>query len=179
MESIEDIANRPGNINCFDCNAQKPEWCSLTYGTFICLKCAGEHRALGTHISFVRSVKLDNWKHESLHRMSECGNIKAKDAFENAGIADLPIQEKYRTKEAIQYAKSIESDYPIPNIAPIADYDPNYKNQVKISKDKIASFGSVGNSSAPRKSDQDDLLTSIFCCGCLKRRKRVSSVNYD
>jgi len=36
-------------------------WTSMKLGLFLCQECAGIHRGLGTHISFVKSVNLDVW----------------------------------------------------------------------------------------------------------------------
>jgi PREDICTED: similar to centaurin-gamma 2 (ARF-GAP with GTP-binding protein-like, ankyrin repeat and pleckstrin homology domains 1) (AGAP-1) (GTP-binding and GTPase-activating protein 1) (GGAP1) len=38
-----------------------PDWASLNLGSLICIECCGIHRNLGTHISRVRSLDLDDW----------------------------------------------------------------------------------------------------------------------
>eukprot|EP00798_Chlamydomonas_sp_ICE-L_P004183 gene4184-14283_t len=48
--------------------------CSIPYGTFLCLTCAGHHRSLGVHISFVRSTNLDSWTQDQLKMMALGGN---------------------------------------------------------------------------------------------------------
>ena len=39
-----------------------PEWASLNYGCLVCITCSGVHRNLGSHISRIRSVHLDEWR---------------------------------------------------------------------------------------------------------------------
>lgn len=38
-----------------------PEWASLNLGVLMCIECSGIHRNLGSHISKVRSLGLDDW----------------------------------------------------------------------------------------------------------------------
>jgi ADP-ribosylation factor GTPase-activating protein 1 len=38
-----------------------PDWGSPNLGILFCFTCSGIHRSLGTHISFVRSVRMDRW----------------------------------------------------------------------------------------------------------------------
>ena len=47
-----------GNDSCADCDASSPSWASTTYRISLCPDCAGEHRRLGVHVSFVRTSLL-------------------------------------------------------------------------------------------------------------------------
>lgn len=50
-----------GNQICADCNSDvKVEWVSINLGVILCIECSGIHRSLGTHVSKVRSLTLDN-----------------------------------------------------------------------------------------------------------------------
>lgn len=61
---------------CLDCGESDTEWASLGFGTLVCLTCAGFHRSLGTHVTSVRSVKLDSWSDEHVRYLELGGNAK-------------------------------------------------------------------------------------------------------
>ncbi len=72
--SLKALMLKPENQVCSDCPERQPRWASLIVpppgapagslpmGAFCCLECSGSHRRLGVHISFVRSVNLDQCK---------------------------------------------------------------------------------------------------------------------
>ncbi|XP_052806812.1 centaurin-gamma-1A-like isoform X16 [Mya arenaria] len=76
------IRNTRGNNLCADCATPAPEWASLNLGTLICIECSGIHRNLGTHISRVRSLGLDEWPLDLIHVMTSVGNNLANTVWE-------------------------------------------------------------------------------------------------
>ncbi|XP_023220868.1 centaurin-gamma-1A-like isoform X1 [Centruroides sculpturatus] len=63
-----------GNRYCVDCDAANPDWASLNIGALMCIECSGIHRNLGSHISRVRSLDLDEWPPEHVSVMMALGN---------------------------------------------------------------------------------------------------------
>jgi ADP-ribosylation factor GTPase-activating protein 2/3 len=80
------IRQSTANRICFDCPARNPVWLSLPFGTFICLDCSGEHRRLGTHLSFVRSIDMDKFYPHQLAQVAMGGNAKIREEFKKHGI---------------------------------------------------------------------------------------------
>ncbi|CAJ0648432.1 7929_t:CDS:2 [Entrophospora sp. SA101] len=63
---LKDCLQKPENKNCADCKRKDPRWASWNLGIFVCINCSGVHRSMGTHISRVKSVDLDNWTPEQV-----------------------------------------------------------------------------------------------------------------
>merc|ERR1712228_189243 len=61
------------NPYCADCGTSSPEWCSINVGFVICVNCCGVHRGLGTHISKMRSLQLDDISIVSLKCIQNMG----------------------------------------------------------------------------------------------------------
>ncbi|KAH1048796.1 hypothetical protein J1N35_039580 [Gossypium stocksii] len=85
---LRNLLNKSDNRICADCGAPDPKWASSNIGVFICLKCCGVHRSLGTHISKVLSVTLDDWSNEQIEAMSEVGGNLAANAIYEAYIPE-------------------------------------------------------------------------------------------
>ncbi|XP_077159636.1 arf-GAP with GTPase, ANK repeat and PH domain-containing protein 3 isoform X7 [Paroedura picta] len=82
--ALQSIRTVRGNSFCVDCDAPNPDWASLNLGALICIECSGIHRHLGTHLSRVRSLDLDDWPLELVAVMTAIGNALANSVWEGA-----------------------------------------------------------------------------------------------
>lgn len=80
--ALQAIRNAKGNNFCVDCEAPNPTWASLNLGALICIECSGIHRNLGTHLSRVRSLDLDDLPPELTLVLSAIGNHLANSIWE-------------------------------------------------------------------------------------------------
>ena len=68
LELLKEEANK----YCADCGQKGffvflgTRWASWNIGVFLCIRCGGLHRTLGTHISKIKSVSLDKWTDEQI-----------------------------------------------------------------------------------------------------------------
>ncbi|KAJ1984809.1 Gtpase activating protein [Dimargaris verticillata] len=68
------LTKEPANSVCADCNQPGPRWASWNLGVFLCIRCSGFHRKMGTHISRVKSISLDVWTPEQIESIQAKGN---------------------------------------------------------------------------------------------------------
>ncbi|XP_051280978.1 arf-GAP with GTPase, ANK repeat and PH domain-containing protein 2 isoform X2 [Dicentrarchus labrax] len=81
--ALQALRNAKGNGLCVDCEAPNPTWASLNLGALICIECSGIHRNLGTHLSRVRSLDLDDWPGELTQVLAAIGNHMANSIWES------------------------------------------------------------------------------------------------
>lgn len=92
---LKDLIARPENKKCADCKKKDSRWASVNLGCFICIRCSGIHRSMGTHISKVRSIDLDTWTPEHVAIMIKWGNVKANHYWEGTLPVGYEPNEKY------------------------------------------------------------------------------------
>lgn len=105
-KALSGLLRDPNNNTCADCKAQShPRWASWSLGVFICIKCAGIHRSLGTHISKVKSVDLDTWKEEHLEKLISLKNNETANGYYEAKLPESmrkPITDGNRLQNFIR-----------------------------------------------------------------------------
>ncbi|WVN88613.1 uncharacterized protein L203_103824 [Cryptococcus depauperatus CBS 7841] len=71
---LRDLVKQPENKACADCKRNDARWASWNLGVFLCIRCSGIHRSMGTHISKVKSIDLDMWTPEQMESIQKWGN---------------------------------------------------------------------------------------------------------
>merc|ERR1712232_455081 len=108
-------ATRGGQI-CIDCGLPDADWASVSYGTYLCVDCAGRHRGLGVHLSFVRSTTMDVWKPDQLKRMQLGGTQRFLDFLAKyPRLRDPPktttaLKTRYGSLAAAYYRRLMDND---------------------------------------------------------------------
>jgi len=82
LRVLDEMLKMPDNKECADCGSKCPRWASVNLGVFLCIRCSGIHRSMGTHISKVKSVNLDKWTQEQIEHFSKIGNSNAREFYE-------------------------------------------------------------------------------------------------
>ncbi|KNC80625.1 hypothetical protein SARC_07016 [Sphaeroforma arctica JP610] len=127
LDEIKSQQSRKGDNYCADCQARDPRWAVSNIGIFVCIRCSGVHRSIGTHISKVRSINMDRWTEEQLNCMQYSGGNDAVNARYEATLdpgftrpqtdydAEIFIREKYVQRKFFVSPKidTVEKDPPV------------------------------------------------------------------
>ncbi|XP_053188009.1 arf-GAP with Rho-GAP domain, ANK repeat and PH domain-containing protein 1 [Scomber japonicus] len=100
----------PDNKLCGDCGSAQPEWASVNLLLVICHTCAGQHRALGSNRSKVRSLKMDSkvWTEPLVQLFVAYGNRLANQVWAPV----VPVAEQLRPEASDeQRSKFIQDKY--------------------------------------------------------------------
>lgn len=135
------------NKICVDCPTHNPQWASVSHGTFLCIKCAGIHRGLGVHLSFVRSCTMDTWAPVQLGRMKAGGNSRMKAFWRTQNFPqrlapleryDNDATERYRAQILAEGKGAPRKDLPVIG----------YQKKVRVPKKGFGGSGSSGHGSS-------------------------------
>lgn len=128
---LRELLKQPSNKKCADCKRNDPRWASWNLGIFICIRCSGVHRSMGTHISKVKSVDLDTWTPEQIENMKKWGNYKANLYWE----ATLTERDKFQENNFERWirAKYEFKRFVKSNDIPDPDTLPNENGESKVS----------------------------------------------
>ncbi|WWC68030.1 uncharacterized protein I206_101949 [Kwoniella pini CBS 10737] len=109
MKELKRIADLDGNRKCADCGKgmRSSRWATISIREtpmvlFICIRCCGIHRSLGTHISKPRSVDLDLWTPEMISSAREWGNERGnalwEESWQGGRVSDERITDFIKAK---------------------------------------------------------------------------------
>lgn len=168
-KALGGLLRDPKNNTCADCKAQShPRWASWSLGVFICIKCAGIHRSLGTHISKVKSVDLDIWKEEHLAMLVRMKNNEIANGYYEARCPESgrkPINDGNKLqifiKNKYEDSKWIGSEEPsMENTASLSPVS-SHSSTITGSKESVISTTEpVAKRESNRESDGSNLMSS-------------------
>ena len=159
---IPEILSLPGNSTCCDCGMEKPKWASLNNGVFLCLKCAGIHRSLGVDISTIRSLQIDSWTDKQILYLTNGGNNKLKQIWEEYGInSNSSVENKYKSKACDYYRKYLKNlvekisdkDYKQIELIKPSTEEGKERMEIKQGKDDVNNMNIIGDFNEPKKEE--------------------------
>jgi stromal membrane-associated protein len=122
--TLKQLVKLESNKSCADCKRNKhPRWASWNLGIFVCIRCSGIHRGMGTHISKVKSVDLDSWTDEQMASMLKWGNGRANKYWEHKlAEGHVPNEAKIENFIRTKYdSKRWVMDGPMPDPSTLDD----------------------------------------------------------
>ncbi|KAL3421789.1 hypothetical protein PVAG01_05945 [Phlyctema vagabunda] len=165
-QTLKSLVKLEGNKTCADCKRNKhPRWASWNLGIFVCIRCSGIHRGMGTHISRVKSVDLDAWTDEQLQSVLKWGNARANKYWEaKLAPGHVPSEAKIENFIRTKYeSKRWVMEGPIPDPSTL-DVEGDDDIPLNLVKEKATIERSTSQRAAPsgpsqvRRAPQQDLF---------------------
>lgn len=109
------LKEKERGYGCVDCGHHDADWASISFGCTLCVDCAGKHRGLGVHLSFVRSTTMDNWSREQLRRMQMGNSKRFQDFLQNypelraAPTTRAALAARYGSRAAGYYRRLLDA----------------------------------------------------------------------
>ncbi|CAI9089624.1 OLC1v1024232C1 [Oldenlandia corymbosa var. corymbosa] len=149
---LKELLLQKDNRTCADCSAPDPKWASANIGVFICLKCCGVHRSLGTHVSKVLSVTLDEWSDEEIDAMMEVGgNASANSIYEAyipEGVTKPGPDSSHDVRSKFIRSKYERQEFLKPSLRILSAPKKSQSLQTNLSRKIMANFRSASSSQA-------------------------------
>ena len=174
------------NDTCMDCGVKDPDWVSLDFGVLICMQCAGIHRSFGSHITRVKSLKLDNWSDMKIEKKylilggnykfflyieslgaqvrPERGNLKETRVRTQSGSSWGDTKQLYNSSEVLYYREMLLAR--VENRQPIALYS-FLGSQAEDDSDQVFS----GEDEDKEKEGRESTPGNIFLQGSIDDAK--------
>ncbi|RKF64064.1 putative stromal membrane-associated protein [Erysiphe neolycopersici] len=170
-QTIKSLLKLEGNKTCADCKRNKhPRWASWNIGVFICIRCSGIHRGMGTHISRVKSVDLDAWTDEQLQNILKWGNLRANKYWEaKLATGHIPSESKIENFIRTKYESKrwvLEDNIPDPSTLEVDGDDDvplslvKEKKNIERSSSQRTSLNQSFALPQSKRTQQPDLLES-------------------
>ncbi|CAI4059552.1 hypothetical protein SKDZ_04G7100 [Saccharomyces kudriavzevii ZP591] len=101
------------NLKCCDCdNTATVEWVSINLLCILCIKCSGVHRSLGSHISKIRSLTLDNFTSlELMHLLQNNVSNSNVNAIYESNLRGLSVKKITANSTDLERSKFIIDKY--------------------------------------------------------------------
>ncbi|CAK9001828.1 unnamed protein product [Durusdinium trenchii] len=96
---------------CVDCDSAETEWASVSFGTYLCARCAEEHVRMGPSRSLVRQLNDGwGWTKTELKYMTVGGNGAFRASMDQyPALKTLSASRRYETRFAEYYRKHLDA----------------------------------------------------------------------
>jgi len=152
------------------------EFCSLTYGIFLCEACAKRHKDLLPHSDSLKKLHDNDWTEEQMKYFmaGNGGNWEFIDFMSKHSLNDKPIYEKYGSEEAKYYANLLKSKVTGNELAVVMNCSNFEENKEKIKEIIKRKEKAEGEYSKDQQRDKSSLDEHMIIDNHMKGKKGMT-----